>query len=331
MEGEVIRVPRGIEKYKDIDLKLLPNERVERIVTVSPLSKMRGFILCGLLALFGFLLYTLFSMPKVTIQALVPPTILFLIIYFVWNSGEIEGLKSILFKAIKYIVALVIISYILAYITSYLEPIVKAMDPAVDLGFSTDPIENIWRILSLFTSLINVLLMPYAPILRIAALGLSALSLILIALTYLECRGTLYYVTDRRVVVRRKFGTVQVTTLPLDGLVEVTAFQGFFGRIFGYGDIVLSMVSGGGVADSLAPQPVQPTGAFYQVKRRLEGVRNVWELKDLIIMLRDRYVEAIYLERIEGEVRRIREAVTGEKKATIRMGREEKETIQGRE
>ena len=46
----------------------------------------------------------------------------------------------------------------------------------------------------------------------------------------------------------------------------------------------------------------------YSVKRKLEGVKDVWQLKDAIIALRDKYVEARYLARIEDELKRIRQA-----------------------
>jgi len=147
-----------------------------------------------------------------------------------------------------------------------------------------------------------------APYVRLASIAAAAVALACIPLVYASCRGQLYYVTDRRLVIRRKFGTVQVTTLPLDGVVEVTAFQGFFSRLLGYGDIVLSMVSGGGVTESLQPTQVQPLAGFYSVKRRLEGDKDVWQLKDAIIALRDKYVEARYLARIEDELKRIRQA-----------------------
>ena len=68
------------------------------------------------------------------------------------------------------------------------------------------------------------------------------------------------------------------------------------GRLFGYGDVVLTVTSGGGVSDSLKPKSISPLGSFYEIKRRLEGLKEIWEVKDLIILLRDRYVQANYLE-----------------------------------
>ena len=238
------------------------------------------------------------------------------------RADEVFSFLSI----VKYIVGLLVLSYVLAFLASFFSPILNAL---ASLGlnvpsgfkFSIDPVENVKGILAYVVAVVNTYIMPHAHILRLASLGLAACSAVAAMLTYMSCRGQLYYVTDRRIVIRRKFGTVQVTTLPLDGLVEVTAFQGFFGRLLGYGDVVLSMISGGGVAQSLGPQPAQPVGSFYEVKRKLEGVRDVWELKDAIIALRDKYVEARYLERIEGELKRIRRAVEEEEPPQVREDR----------
>lgn len=313
-EAKPFKVPEGVEKYKEIDLKLLPGENVERIVSMSPASKARSYLLCGLLALLGVMLYTLFSGHEITASSIAPPTAVFLTVYFVWHAGMTKDLKSLFLSIVKYAVGLLVLSYVLAFLASFLSPILNALASLgltvpSDFKFSVDPVENVKGILAYMATFINAYVMPYAHILRLTSLGLAACSAVAAVLAYMSCRGQLYYVTDRRIVVRRKFGTVQVTTLPLDGLVEVTAFQGFFGRLLGYGDIILSMISGGGVAQSLGPLPTQPVGSFYEVKRKLEGVRDVWELKDLIIMLRDKYVEARYLERIEGELKRIRQAV----------------------
>jgi len=331
-EVKTFKVPEGVEKYKEIDLKLLPGENVERIVSMSPLSKARSYLICSLLALLGLMLYMLFSGHEVTAWALAPPIAVFLATYFVWSAGVTKDLKGLFYSVVKYAVGLVVLCYVLAFLVQFFSPYLSMLEaygfPAPkDFRFSADPVENAESILAYLASLVNSYVMAYAPLLRLASLGLVACSIVAAVLAYMSCRGQLYYVTDRRIVARRKFGTVQVTTLPLDGLVEVTAFQGFFGRLFGYGDIVLSMVSSGGVASSLRPQLVQPIGSFCEVKRRLEGVKDVWELKDAIITLRDKYVEARYLERIEGELKRIREAVEEKEKPPWVRAKEEKQYV----
>jgi hypothetical protein len=279
---------------------------------MSPLSKMRSYVVCGLVAVFAFLLYQLFSGP-ITAELLAPPVAAFIALWIVWKAGDVKDVKALVLSAVKYAVYLVLLSYALAFFASMLAPILNAFQSitggqAGAPSFSADPFENARGVLSYAADLLNAYAVQLAPSVKLASIGVAAVALACIPLVYMSCRGQLYYFTDRRLVIRRKFGTVQVTTLPLDGVMEVTAFQGFFARLLGYGDIVLSMVSGGGVTESLQPRSVQPVGGFYSVKRKLEGVRDVWQLKDAIIELRDKHVESRYLARIENELKQIRQA-----------------------
>ncbi|MCS7095809.1 MAG: PH domain-containing protein [Nitrososphaerota archaeon] len=321
-EVEVLKVPEHVDQYRDIDLKLLPGEVVDEIIQMSPFSKVRSYVLCGLIALFGYSVYMLFSASSITVTALIPPVAIFLVTYFVWHMDITRDLKSLVFSIIKYMIGLMMISYVLAFAANFFSPILGLAE-WLGLGVSEtmvslNPADNISLILAYLAGLANAFIMPIAPHLRLMSLVLIISCLAASLLIYFSSRGQLYYLTNKRIVVRRKFGTVQVTTLPLDGLVEVTAFQGFFGRLFGYGDVTLTIVSGGGAVESLKPKPAEPVGSFYEVKRKLEGVKDVWQLKDKIIMLRDRYVEAAYLERIEGELKRIRKVVEG-KEAPVLM------------
>lgn len=321
VEREEFRVPKGVEKYKEIDLKLLPGERVERIVTVSQASRLRNYLLCFLIALLGLSLYKLFSLPKASIEALIPSILIFLALYFVWRVKVIDSVKKLIWSLFKYGFYVLLFAYFLTFLSHYLTPMLALVQHILPSGlveplqglstprFSLDPIENVRNVLTFFVDLVNRGLIAYADHGRLIGIGLVAAGVAAVPLVFFSVRGHLYYVTDRRIVVRSKFGTVQVSTLPLDGVVEVTAFQGLFGRVFRYGDVIVTMTSGGGVTDSLAPQPTSPLQSLYGVKRRLEGVKEPWELKDLVISLRDKYVEARYLARIEEELKRIRESV----------------------
>jgi len=71
----------------------------------------------------------------------------------------------------------------------------------------------------------------YAPYARLLSVALVTAGLAVLPLLYFCARGH-HYLSDRRIVVRL-FGTVQVTTFPLDSVVEVAAFQGLSGRLFG--------------------------------------------------------------------------------------------------
>jgi len=306
MKMEKLHVPKGIEKYKETDLKLLAGETVERMVGMAPLSELRSFVLCGLAAVLGCVLYDFFSKPVITAESLVMPLCVFIVTYFMWHYKVTDSGKQLVSGIVKYTIWIALISYLITFITSLLGPILQGFSAP---SFSLNPLDNIYSILKFITDLANTSLSGYSLYTRLASLGLVAASLAALPLLYIGSRGRLYYVTNKRIVVRDKSGTAQVTTLPLDNLVEVTGFQGFFGRIFGYGDVILTVTSGGGVSESLRPKSVSPLGSFYRIKRRLEGLKEVWEIKDLIITLRDRYVQANYLQNMENELRRIREAV----------------------
>ena len=301
-----ISVPNGVEKYKNMDLKLLDGEKVEKILGMSPVSKFRSFVVCGLVAFLGFVLYNFFSQPVVTAESLILPVVVFIATYFIWHCKVTESGKNLVSSLVKYSIQIALLTYLTTFIASLLGPLLKVVNAP---SFSLNPVENANSVLVFITNLINSSLTEYASYARLISLGIVAASLIALPLIYMSTKGRLYYVTNKRIVVREKIGTVQVTTLPLDNLVEVTAFQGLFGRLLGYGDVVLIVSSGGGASDSLQPGSVSPFGSLYKVKRRLEGLKEVWELKDLIITLRESYVQANYLQNMEKELRRIREAV----------------------
>jgi len=300
-----LSVPKGIERYKETDLKLLAGEEVQNILGMTPVSKLRSFALCGLTAFLGYLLYDFFSQPAVTVESLVLPTAMLILVYFVWHSRVTESGKNLLFSIAKYSLQIALLSYLIAFIASLLSPLLQGFNAP---SFSLNPIENVYGIFSFIAEMVNISLAQYSASAKLLSLGLIAAGTLALPLIYLSTRGRLYYVTNKRIVVREKAGTVQVTTLPLDNLVEVTAFQGLFGRLLGYGDVILT-VSSGASSDSLRPGSVSPFGSMYKVKRRLEGLREVWELKDLIITLREKYVQANYLQNMENELKRIREAV----------------------
>jgi hypothetical protein len=306
MGMESLNIPKGAEKYKDTDLKLLSGERVEKIANMMTASKLRSFTLCMLIALLGYTLYSFFSQPMVTAESLAFPVVTMAVTYFVWHCKVTESGKKLVFSGVKYGLMITLLSYLISFIGSVLSPIFEGFSLP---SFSLNPIENIYGILVYLADLVNASLLPHDGHCMILSLGVVGAGFLALPIVYLNARGTLYYVTNKRIVVREKSGTVQVTTLPLDNLVEVTAFQGLFGRLLGYGGVVLTVSSGGGVTDSLQPKSASPLGGLYKVKRRLEGIKEVWKIKDLIITLREKYVQTNYLENMEKELKRIREAI----------------------
>jgi len=297
----------GLEKFKETDLKLLAGEKVERIMGMSPTSKLRSYVLCCLMAFIGYQCYSVFNQTSVSVESLIPALVTLIITYFIWTCRVTESSKNMILSIIKYAIYIILLSYLITSLSAILSPVLSVFNPNIPSP-SLNPVENINSILTSITYILNQNLMQYSPFGRLLGLGIIAASLAVSPFIYMSTRGRLYYVTNKRVIVREKSGTIQVTTLPLDNIVEVTAFQGFFGRLLGYGDVILTMTSGS-ASDSLRPKPVSPLGNFYQVKRKLEGLKDVWNTKDLIITLREKYVQANYLENMENELKKIRQAI----------------------
>lgn len=284
-EKDEFRIPEGIREYaklsEDIDLKLLPGEEIYKIIRMHPLSKIREFILSALIAFYGYMLYLFFN-SKITLISFINIVIMFLLIYFIWHYKITLTLKKLVWDLIKYVLYIILLGYFITFLTTYLSPIVTAIFKLLGLpstitsslpNFTLNPIENIKGIIIFVFDLVKTYLIKYTSIFSLASIGLIIAALIAIPCIYFYSRGRLYYITNKRVIIKHKYGTIQVTTLPIDGIVEVTAFQSLAGRIFGFGDVIIAMVSGGGVEKSLAPSSISLSSGLYSIKRKLEVLR----------------------------------------------------------
>ena len=332
-EVETLKIPEGVDKYMDIDLKLLPGESVELIIKRSPFSHFRSMLVCLLIAAFGFSLYILFSQPQLSVGDILYPAAIALTAYLVWHCGVAKDLKRVIFEVLILAIKIVIVSYFFTFVMSLLARIASIADILAGLGlsesvssFNINPISSLYGLIEFGTSLINLLLAKNSVLLRLASLALIFIPLLLVPLIYFNAKGHLYYLTNKRIIARRKFLTVNVTTMPLDGIVEVTSFQGILGRLLGFGDIVLSMVSGGGVADSVAPGSLSVSGNLYTIKRKLEGVKDVWTVKDMIVAARERFVQANYLSKIQKDIAKLREIAEKGQTSTITIPASKQET-----
>jgi len=318
MNEDEKHIPEGIKEYekkgKKIDLSLMPGEEVYKVISMNPLSKIREYILTISIAVFGYTLYIFFK-SGMTINTLIPVVTMFFISYFIWHYKITNDFKHLIWNIIKYGFYLILFGYFITFLTSYLAPLLIVFTnflgkniPGGLPSFSLDPVKNTMNILNYLIDLSRRYLTPYTYILSLSGLVISAISIIMLINIFFYTRGRLYYITNKRVVIRQKYGTIQVNTLPIDSVVEVTAFQGLAGRIFGYGDIVLSMVSGGGVEKTLEPDSESLKSGLYSIKKSIEGIKDPWSIKDLILEIREKYVQANYLARIEKELKKIRES-----------------------
>ena len=314
MDENKISVPEGIKEYekkgKKIDLNLMPSEEVYKVIGMNPLSKIREYVLAIFITIFGYTSYVFFK-SGMTMKTFIPVVIMFFISYFAWHYKVTRDFKHLIWNIIKYSIYIILLGYFITFLTSYLSSFLNMFSGFIGYSssnlpsFSLDPVVNTRNIFVFLIGLFRKYLSQYTYILSMGSIALSIISMIMMINIFFYTKGRLYYITNKRIVSREKYGTIQVTTLPIDGVVEVTAFQGLAGRIFGYGDILLSMISGGGVERSLEPKSESLTSGLYSIKRKLEGVRDPWEIKDLILSIREKYVEANYLRRIEKKLKRM--------------------------
>jgi len=145
-------------------------------------------------------------------------------------------------------------------------------------------------------------------------LGVGILGVV-ITLCYLNAFR--YYVTDKRIIVYRKFISISTRQVQYDDISDVVVDQGLFGRIFGFGNVIPITKSGLGLGfrgthagvgwkfGGRGPGPIivgGPVGGqtvpVATPGTCIYGVKNPFEIKDTIFKQQEAYAEAPYLKRI---------------------------------
>jgi hypothetical protein len=308
-------VPKGFEKYQTEDFSLLEGEEVKKILQPKHTAYLRSYLLGALLIILGLSFYslsTLATLRPIHPTDLILPGIIFAITYFVYYVGPTKTAKKIALETIKYILLVITASYFLAYLLNLFKGPVADFLSAFGVSlpeFDLTPLGIFGGMLTWFVDTLNSLLARFQPLFTIGSFAIIALGIAIPLLTFLFVRGRLYYITNRRIIVRKKFFTHHVATLPIDQITEVIAFKGFLGRIFGFGDITITLTSGAGLEKTMAPRRMGITKPFYKIERALAGIDKPFEIRDLILQLREAYIEALYLRRMEKELVRIREGI----------------------
>ena len=145
-------------------------------------------------------------MPAVTVESLIMPTATFLALYFVWHCRVTEDLKHLFFSLVKYALTVIALSYFFTYFGSMLMPFLNSLLQALGIqssapSFSLNPVDNLKSLFGFVADLLDSYVMKYASIGRLASLALMILGTVAALLTYLQVRGHLYYLTDRRLIV----------------------------------------------------------------------------------------------------------------------------------
>lgn len=179
--------------------------------------------------------------------------------------------------------------------------------------------------MGILTILGMILLLFYLPI----GIFLTIIGFLGFIASFLYSGAFTYYLTTKRILLYRKFITISSRQIQYDDLSDVIVDQGIIGRLFGFGNVIPitksglgtemrgwqmgggwggrtgPIVVGGPVVGEVAPS-ASPSTCLY-------GVRNPFELKDLIFKYQEEYAEAPYLKRIARAVEEKPGAIKGMK------------------
>jgi membrane protein YdbS with pleckstrin-like domain len=325
-EKKPLYLPKGFQKYQPEDFTLIEGEELKKIVSPLQFNFLRGYLIGALLVAFGFSLIPLYNLTSIGVGDLMVPVSILVALYFVYFMKATESAKAFGLSLAKYAVGLVVLSYLITVALRYVGPLLERVFvllgvAAPSIPLSLNPLDVMMGVLRYAATTVNALFILYRDYLIWVPLGMVGLGLLLFILTFFYARGHLYYITNKRVIVRKKFLSHQVTTLPMDKIVEVVAFKGPFARLFKMGDVSVTLTSGGGLKETMAPEPVGVTKPFYKIEKLMRGVKEPFKIRDLILQLREAYIEALYLSRMEKELKRIREGVE-------KMAKKEKEKVE---
>lgn len=130
--------------------------------------------------------------------------------------------------------------------------------------------------------------------------------------TYFYSGAFTYFLTNKRIVIYRKFITISSRQIQYDDLSDVVVDVGIIGRIFGFGSVIPITKSGlglgstgvyagtgtsrggivvGGPAATVVRPVASPSTCLY-------GIREPFVVKDLIFKYQEEYAEAPYLKKI---------------------------------
>ncbi|MEM2866780.1 MAG: PH domain-containing protein [Candidatus Hadarchaeales archaeon] len=206
--------------------------------------------------------------------------------------------------------------------------------------FSTLPDEKVLRVLRperlaflwlfLGMGVLTAVGVAFLPFFLPVGLFLTAMGVLGFVASFLYSGAFTYYLTSKRILLYRKFITISSRQIQYDDLSDVVVDQGIVGRLFGFGNVIPitksglgtemrgwqmgggwggrttgPIVVGGPIVGEVAPS-ASPSTCLY-------GVKEPFEVKDLIFKHQEEYAEAPYLKRIAKAVEEKPGAVKGPK------------------
>jgi hypothetical protein len=160
-------------------------------------------------------------------------------------------------------------------------------------------------------------------------LPLVLIGILLLVATYYYSGAFTYYLTNKRIVIYRKFITISTRQIQYDDLSDVVVDVGIIGRIVGFGNVIPVTKSGLGLGTTgwhagagygRIPGPIVVGGPSSTTVRAVAspstciyGVRDPFSVKDLIFKYQEEYAEAPYLKRIAEKVEEKPKALAGVK------------------
>ncbi|MEM3401708.1 MAG: PH domain-containing protein [Candidatus Hadarchaeales archaeon] len=143
---------------------------------------------------------------------------------------------------------------------------------------------------------------------------LILLAVVLIVALIFYSRAFTYFLTNKRIVIYKRFITISSRQIQYDDLSDVVVDQGIIGRLFGFGNVIPITKSGlglgmrgwqTGVGGSMRSGPIivgGPVGGttvpVATPSTCIYGVKEPFAIKDLVFKYQEEYAEAPYLKRI---------------------------------
>ncbi|MFN4132897.1 MAG: PH domain-containing protein [Candidatus Hadarchaeales archaeon] len=123
-----------------------------------------------------------------------------------------------------------------------------------------------------------------------------------------------YFLTNKRIIIYKKFITISSRQIQYDDISDVVVDQGIIGRLFGFGNVIPITKSGlglgmrgwqTGVGGRVGSGPIVVGGPVSGTtipiatpSTCIYGVKEPFAIKDLVFKYQEEYAEAPYLKRI---------------------------------